>query len=107
MKNYSTWVRYGVDGFPLPLGTAHQGRCTYYSNKIKCPVPLECEHRRLPTNTLETNPEALSNILLNNKNTLLNRHKKITETYAYQPVCGEIPNIEFTFPETPSRLGLV
>lgn len=56
-----------------------------------------CENRRFPTNALMDDQEIQVLQDLNKQNNVLNRHKKIEEKYVFQPVCGEIPDVEYTF----------
>jgi hypothetical protein len=47
LQDYKTWIRFGKDGFTLPLGTEHQAKCKYSSSKVVCPVPEQCDRSRL------------------------------------------------------------
>ena len=42
LKNYTTWIRYGEFGYPMPAGTAHAAKCTYSEKKVLCPIPKTC-----------------------------------------------------------------
>ena len=53
LNNYTTWLRYGEDGYPMPTGTTHQARCSYSPDRRLCPVPnADCDYRREPTNAI-------------------------------------------------------
>ena len=47
LQNYTQWIQFGSNGFTMPLGTEHKGRCQYSSDKITCPLPKDCS-RKLP-----------------------------------------------------------
>lgn len=47
LLNYTQFVRFGENGFTMPFGTEHQGRCVYSPAKIMCPIPPTC-NKRLP-----------------------------------------------------------
>ena len=42
-----TWLRFGANGFTIPLATEHLGKCTYTVNRDLCTLPSGCQ-RRVP-----------------------------------------------------------
>lgn len=52
LHNYSDWIRFGKDGFTMPLGTEHQAKCRYSDRKRLCPMPKTCR-KRIPLDATE------------------------------------------------------
>lgn len=42
MANYSSWLKFGQDGFTNALVTEHQGLCAYSPQHVRCPAPPQC-----------------------------------------------------------------
>ena len=36
--NYTTWLRFGRNGFTFPTGTEHAAKCSYSNTKVLCPI---------------------------------------------------------------------
>ena len=37
LRNFTTWLKFGHNGFTMPAGTEHKGRCSYSIHRIQCP----------------------------------------------------------------------
>ena len=96
LNNYTDWVRYGAEGFVMPMGTVHQAKCSYSPYRKMCPLPRDCE-RRFPTDqTLDASnykpPKASA---IDTPGTPLREYKHVFwdeatgRPYRYLPVCRE------------------
>lgn len=63
LQNYTTWARFGDDGFTIPLATPHSAKCIYHSKKRKCPKPLTCK-RKNPRHRLQLCGEMGNNVTI-------------------------------------------
>eukprot|EP01034_Spumella_vulgaris_P023674 gene23674-29917_t len=45
LKNFTTWMKFGENGFTMPLVTEHKATCEYHAERHLCEVPSDCVNR--------------------------------------------------------------